>query len=55
MLPNRVCADWQKVSNFCFPGLVLVKMESQWFNAETHCDQSPGKARFVAKACKKKH
>ena len=27
---------------FYLPGSVLVKIESQWYRNETHCDKGPG-------------
>ena len=42
MVLNVVWADGQKVLFFYLPGWVLVKIESQWYSAETHCDQGPG-------------
>ena len=42
MLPNRVCADWQKYLYCYLSGTVMVTIENQWYSAETHCNQSPG-------------
>ena len=42
MFLNVVWADWQKVLYFYLPGSVLVKIERQWYSAETHYDQGQG-------------
>ena len=42
MLPNRVCADWQKYLYCYLSGTVMVTIENQWYSNETHCDQGTG-------------
>ena len=42
MLPNRVCADWQKYLHFYLSGSVMVTIENHWYITETHCDQGTG-------------
>ena len=47
MLPNRVCADWQKYLDCYLSGTVMVTIENQWYSNETHCDQGTGSLYFM--------
>ena len=42
MFLNRLWADWQRYLHFYLTGSVMVTIESQWYSAETHCEQGPG-------------
>ena len=42
MFLNRLWADWEKYLHFYLSGTVMVTIESQWYSAETHCEQGPG-------------
>ena len=42
MFLYRLWADWQKYLHFYLTGSVMVTIESQWYSAETHCEQGPG-------------
>ena len=41
MFLYRLWADWQKYLHFYLTGSVMVTIESQWYSAETHCEQGP--------------